>query len=293
MVILTGSLLANALFTAKSTMQQMVTHHLTAALTRGGDEATNWAQRYVATNGATATWPTKAQTDSIRQICATQNQLSRSCPFTETTSYAVIGSTVAKNASGSAPTPDQATNLQQAINENRISVVVTATIGNHSGLTVGTRSRRLTMRIFDAAPFAVVTGSEDGDSNNGTVSAGQGDSGGYKDSFQQRNYEPISSAPSLYKDTRIRVTLSCLNSRENSNQTNALVDNHSPGDNNMPWGVRDKAFEAPCTPTYPFATQYQPPADASQANANMYTIDAYDAKKPWNNSNNPNERWGD
>ncbi len=145
MLLVVGSLLTNALVTAKASAQQAVTRHITAALNRGGDEATNWAQRYVAINGADAQWPKEVQTDMPRKICLTREPSTLICPLSEVTTYAIVGSTSASTATKG---PDRASNLQGAVNENRIALVITASLRN-SGVEVGSRSRRLTVRVFD------------------------------------------------------------------------------------------------------------------------------------------------
>lgn len=271
-------------------MQQAVTRHITAALTRGGDEATNWAQRYVAIHGAASQWPAKTQTDTPRRICTAQTSPSSTtiCPLSEVTTYGVVGSTAATtNVNG----PDRASNLQAAVDENRISIVVTATVRGHSGDVVGTRSRRLTLRIFDAPPFAVVTGAQDTAATNGAIAATQGDTGGFDDLRAARRKQPESLDPTAYRDTLIHVRMLCANSRENNNQTNAFQDNNIPGDNGAPWGVRGRAFEAPCAPTYSPSPNNSPPPGSEKAEGNDYNMTTYGINRSWANESPPTASW--
>ncbi len=260
--LLAGALLASALVNVKVAAQQAVVRITGTALARGTDEFVNWAQDYVAQRGAATTWPSTPVTDQPQAACATTT----ACNTFATIVYGVVGSSAA-GASG----PDPAQNLQSALHENRISGTVTATITDQNGTIIGSRTRLVTVRIFDAPPFAVLSGARDVSTIAGSAQAGQGDTAGYRvaSSFYQSQATPNPSNPSAVKDTSILVT---------------FTDNTAPGNDSEPWGVSGgTAFEAPCAPTYSFSSNPPIPADAEIPANNVYEVGGFTSSS-WSSS---------
>jgi hypothetical protein len=291
MLLLAGALLTNALVSAKVAMHQAATRHVSIALARGTDDFTRWAANFVYTNRAGAQWPTNVQTTSPEPICdgsATRMQTEQrtTCTLFETTTYQVTGSTTAPSPKGDAATAGQSTaeNLQTLVDEQRISAEVTATITNASGVVIGSVTRELTARVFDAPPYAIVTGTRDASTVLGSEHAAEGDTSGIYAIGKSSggNATPDPANPSSYKVTVIRVKMTCTNSSANNDQTDPVADNKPPGNNNMPWGVQavHRAFEAPCLPSYGILNV---PSDAEiPADAN-YDVSSFADPKPWRN----------
>jgi hypothetical protein len=267
--VLAGSLVTGALIDVKVATNQAVARATSEALGRGTDEFVNYAQLYVAHHGASSSWPTARVTDQPAPICPASMTAAGTCAEFATISYAVVGS-----SAGSTSGPDPAQNLQVAVNENRIAGTVTATITSADGTIQGSRTRAVTLRIFDASPFAVLTGARDATTIAGSVGAGEGDTGGYRvDARAQFNATPNPAYPWAAKDTSIEVSMTCSNSANNSNQTQPSQDNHSPGNDSTMWGKSGgTGFEAPCAPTYAFSSVPIIPIDAPILNSNVYEV---------------------
>jgi hypothetical protein len=270
--VLAGSLVTGALIDVKVATNQAVARATSEALGRGTDEFVNYAQLYVAHHGASSSWPTARVTDQPAPICPASMTAAGTCAEFATISYAVVGS-----SAGSTSGPDPAQNLQVAVNENRIAGTVTATITSADGTIQGSRTRAVTLRIFDASPFAVLTGARDATTIAGSVGAGEGDTGGYRDVGRFALIAtPNPDLPSQDKDTLILVTMSCKNSIENSDQTTPQNDNKSPGNDAKLWGASGgTAFEAPCSPTYVFSADPPVPSDASLSSTNTYDVGSF------------------
>lgn len=281
--LLAGALLASALVNVKVAAQQAVVRITGTALARGTDEFVNWAQDYVAQRGAATTWPSTPVTDQPQAACATTT----ACNTFATIVYGVVGSSAA-GASG----PDPAQNLQSALHENRISGTVTATITDQNGTIIGSRTRLVTVRIFDAPPFAALSGARDVSTIAGSAQAGQGDTAGYRDpTIVNFRATPNPAIPANVKDTSITVTMSCTNSSSNNDQTNPLNDNHQPGNDSEPWGVSGgTAFEAPCTPTYSFSATPPIPTDAYLSTGNVYEVGSF-SNTSWTSTKGGAQGW--
>jgi hypothetical protein len=192
-----------------------------------------------------------------------------SCTVATTISYGVVG-TGFTSIGG----PDPVANLQTALRENRVSGEIVATITDSGGAIVATESRSVTVRVFDAAPFAVLTGNRDVLASAGSTQAEEGDTGGYIDpSHYQYRATPNPAQPASLKDTSIRVTMACSNSDQNKNENDAFADNNPPGNDSLPWGLNGgHGFETPCAPTYPFSSSPPIPTNALLQQNNEYNV---------------------
>jgi hypothetical protein len=283
LVVLGLAILTSTLITAKVAAQQVVARTMTTELANGTIDFIDWVRAYVSKHGATTDWPTNATTAPPTPICTTTEP----CHLFATVSFRIIGSTA-----GSTNGPDPATNLNQAVSENRISGAVTVAVNNSEGATIAARTRFETLRIFDAAPYAIVTGMRDSVAMAGSALAWQGDTGGYRDvNGQQIPPTPNPDSPWRAKDTIVSVTMTCSNSSENDDQQNPLNDNHPPGNANLPWGVSGgTAFETPCSPEFNSAPEPTIPPDATLPVGNVYKIDSFGSSK-WTNAPAPNGDW--
>jgi type II secretory pathway pseudopilin PulG len=289
MVLLAGALLTSSLVSAKVAIHEAATRHVATALARGTDDFSRWAANFVYTNRADAQWPAQPQTTAPEAACgagfAAPTVQTPPCAFFVTTTYHVTGSTTVPLGNGGPAGNATAQNLQTLVDEQRISADVTATITNASGTVLGAGTRELTLRVFDAPPYAIVTGTRDVSTVLGSEHAAEGDTGGADEdsrSLAQGDGSPDTANPSSYKDTVINVTMTCTNSPANSDQSNPNNDNHAPGNEGLPWGVQDVhgGFEAPCLPTYGIA---QVPVDAHIPKDGSYSVGAFAGPRTWSN----------
>jgi hypothetical protein len=283
LAVLALAILTSTLITAKVAAQQLVARTMTTELANGTIDFVNWARFYVSRHGATALWPASVTTLPSTSICTT----TEACHLFASVSFHILGGTAASTNG-----PDPATNLEQAVSENRISGAVTVSVSNNEGTTIASRTRFETVRVFDAAPYAIVTGMRDSVAMAGSALAGQGDTGGYR-SVGEPEFEPPPNPDSPWreKDTSIHVTMNCSNSAENKDQQNPFNDNHPPGNDNLPWGVSGgTAFEAPCSPEYSLEPTPAIPPDALLPVGNTYNIDSFNATG-WSDRSAPSSGW--
>lgn len=293
-VLLSGALLTGTLISAKVALHEAATRHVQIALAGGTGDLERWAADYVYRNHASAQWPTSLQTTAPQPICHSIQVIDAttqaSCSLFETTTYRVTGSTTEPTAGNEAGSSTLATadNLQTAVDEQRISAEVTATITNATGTVLGTGTRELTVRVFDVPPWAIVTGARDVTTVIGSVHAAEGDTAGVdangapSDSY---NATPDPVNPSQYKNTVIYAKMTCTNSVANGDQGNPKIDNQPPGNNDMPWGVQaiGRAFEAPCQPNYGLAETPAIPAGAEIPRDANYDVGALSGPRHWLN----------
>jgi hypothetical protein len=234
MLALTGALLENSLRGAKVTLQAAVARYSDVAIADGVADFTHGLAEVVRLNGASSPWPHEASRSAPKSGCGSVLP----CPFRYTIRAAITSASGDGTAGG-----DAAQNLQAAfINEQRVSAIVTVSLTAAAGTPLGTRTRFLTYRIFDSAPYAVISGSRDIATVNGARSSAQGDSGGAAGSAPA-----VDSLPgAAFDDTRIHVRLTCRTAIEN------LVpfsnDQQIAGNDGLPWGnAAQAAYEAPCT----------------------------------------------
>jgi hypothetical protein len=301
MVVLAGALLTSALVSAKVAMHETATRLIGIALDGGTGDVTTWAADFVYRHTASGPWPTTEQTSQSQPICEPSSSsgmpagLAPSlgpgpCSRYATVTYRITGSTsFAASAGDEKAATDAAENLQVLVDEQRISAEVTATITNNSGVVLGSGTRQLTLRVFDAPPWAIVTGTRDVSTVLGPIDAVEGDTAGTKAGSATGQAKPDASPdpndPSGFKDTTIKVTMTCSNSAGNDDQEAPFRDNQEPGNYHLPWGVQllGRAYEAPCQPKYAFAANPGIPADADVPTDGNYQIGAFSGATAWHN----------
>jgi hypothetical protein len=239
MLALTGALLENSMRAARQTLDAAVARYSDVTMADGVADFTHGLARVVRISGAGGPWSHKASFSALKSSCPPE--AAASCPFR----YRIRATITAGSSSGAPGGADAASNLQAAvINEQRVSASVTVTIVGASGAALGTRTRFLTYRVFDTAPYAVISGSRDSATVNGVASAAQGDSGGAPGS-PAGGAESPDAVPPHADDTRIHVRLTCRTVIDNvvpfSN------DQQPAGNGGLPWGnAAQAAYEAPC-----------------------------------------------
>jgi hypothetical protein len=234
---LTGALLEASAHAASADFQAAVARTSDVAIVDGVADFSAGLALFVQAHGSSGPWPKLPSWSARKPACATAAQ---NCRF----AYRIRAVITAASSPGSASTgSDAAGNLQaSAIDEQRVSAIVTATVFGETGEPLASHSRFLTYRVFGAAPYAVVTGARDIAAVNGTGAAAQGDSGG-----SASTPAPKLAAPGteVADDTRIHVRLSCQTAI--AGVIPFTNDQQPAGNDSLPWGDAPLgAYEAPC-----------------------------------------------
>ena len=286
-VVLSAAILTSTIVTAKNSLHQVVVAKTQTAMNDATSQFQFWAQKFVVQYGTEANWDASgAQAAPIFQsMCV---GVAQGCNYFETLQWKVTGATsglpVAAAASGQAMST--AENMTPAVDEQRISATITAIVSDASGRTLyGGRSEEVTARVFDVAPYVVVTGTRDLGSEAGTLKASEGDTAGVQDDNEfLHNSTPAPTNPSGYTSTIVRATIDCDNTplfdeahpEAAPNNGTSLFDPHFHTGGDLVW-----AYEMPCTPSYGV-----PPAPASATNyqqpvGTLYQIDSSGTNSSW------------
>ena len=266
-------LLQSALANAKIASQHASARIVASGLERGTGDFVRWAARAVAARGASTSWSAATVTDGTQNACETNDP---GCGASLTISFAVAGSTA--NAT---PGTSIAENLQDVLHENRVSATISVALADRSGAIEASATRLATIRVFDAPPYAILSGVRDATTMASSVGAAQGDTAGApgadtNDAASIAPPTPDPARPAADTDTTISVTMTCSNSSANDNASQPFSDNNAPGNDGEPWGVSGgSAFEAPCEPTYASSTTPSVPADARPRVGDIYDVGTF------------------
>ncbi len=286
-VVLSAAILTSTIVSAKNALHQIVVAKTQTAMNDATSQFQFWAQKFVAQNGTEADWnsPSSQQAPIFRSMCV---GVPVNCNYYETLQWKVTGATSGFPAVAG-PTSEAvstAQNMTPAVDEQRVSATITVVVSDATGRTLyGGRSEEVTARVFDVAPYVVVTGTRDLGSDAGATNQSEGDSGGAKAKLPGTlDAAPIAGDPSGYVSTVVRAIVDCGNSASfdeanpESPEDNAtdLFDARFHTGGNLVW-----AYQMPCTPAYGVpsapasATNYQPPIGAT------YQINASDSNAFW------------
>jgi hypothetical protein len=267
------ALLESALANAKIESQHVAARIVASGLERGTGDFVRWASRTVAARGASGTWSTAIVSDGTQNACEANDP---GCGTSLAISFVVEGSTA--NATSGA---SLAENLQDALHENRISATISATLVDRRGAIEASAARRATIRVFDAPPYAILSGVRDATTIASSVGASQGDSAGSPATGEAADGSiapptPDPARPAADTDTTISVMMTCSNSSANGNESRPFSDNNAPGNDGEPWGVSGgSGFEAPCEPTYALSATPSIPSDARPPIGNVYDVGTF------------------
>jgi len=272
-VAIAMALLQSALANAKIESRHVAARIVAGGLERGTADFVRWAARSVAAHGATTTWSTANVSDGMQSACEANDA---GCGASLAISFAVVGSTANAIAGASL-----AENLQDALHENRIAATITATLADRSGAIESSATRLATVRVFDASPYAILSGVRDATTIASSVGAAQGDTAGAPaaDGLATQGIAPPTpdpARPAADTDTTISVTMTCTNSEANDNASRPFADDNAPGNDGEPWGVSGgTGFEAPCEPAYAFSATPSIPADARPPIGGVYDVGTF------------------
>ncbi len=278
--ILGSALIAGSLANANVAAHQLETRGIRFGLERGTNDAVAFARRFVAARGAATAWPVTSVADETEPLCASG--------VSPCTASLEVYFRVAADSAAEATGPDAAANVQRALNENRLSAVVTATVRDRAGFVRGGGTRLVTIRLFDAWPYAVLTGVRDATTMAGAANAAEGDSAGTT-SGTSAPPTPDPAHPASDVDTTIHVTMTCANSAENGDP-DPFADDNSPGNDGTPWGVHGHGYEAPCAPAYALSPTPPVPSDAPPRAANVYDVGSF-ATIRWSSATGGSSTW--
>lgn len=249
LLVFTGTILTQAVVASKLSLQKTVARYLEAAAGDGVADLTGGIQYYVKHAGASGPWhiATDESRSPRRAVCA-EDTASDTCPFTYDVAARITGATTTGTATGAGT--DVALNLQSAvIDEQRISAQVTVRLyARQSDKILGSRTRYLTYRVFNSAPYAIISGVRDGTTVNGLATSAQGDTSGTPaqliDSATSTadRLMPTTSIPGNYRDSTVKIQLTCSLINGASNPQS------SPGNEGTRWGTNAPGFELPCNP---------------------------------------------
>ena len=182
--VLGFGLIASQLVAVRYAVQHAASRDMGLAVDGAVIDVTRNIAQYVRDNGTTeGPWKSPADRSPNESTCAGEaaNQV---CLYTTyrwrfTGASRNASSRFGGGASQSGAGQSEAINLQTAlIDEQRVSVQIIASITTEKGDQLGSRTRDVTFRVFNAAPYAVVVGSYDVTSQLGSANATQGDTGG-------------------------------------------------------------------------------------------------------------------
>jgi hypothetical protein len=240
LLALAGALLENSARAVDIARRAQIVHASDAALSDGVADFTRGLAAYVARHGTEGPWPAAAATSPPQPLCdatmagANGSRSDAVCGLT----YRVSGTITDASGAATNAAPDAAANLQGSIiDEQRISAIVSVQLSGPAG-AAATRMRFLTYRVFATAPYAIVSGSRDITTVDGSAAAAQGDSGGI-------------AGGAGADDTRIHIRLTCRTITPNVVPFGN--DQQAPGNDALPWGnAAQSAYETPCsTPDAP------------------------------------------
>ena len=264
-VVISGSLLTNAIVTTRAGFAQAVQAQSRTSMSDATADFVTWAQGRVRTRTTQTSWKRqivagKGDTEEFRPICdpiVAATDTTAACSHWEHNTWMVTGGTT--GGSQTQPKPFgvvdggvKVVNLARTVDEQRITAMVSTDVESADGReTYASDSREITARTFDAPPWVVVTGVKGVGTMNGAVGAGEGDSGGYYGDPRYNSHQtlPSSSNPAGITDTRIITTVQCVNSY-NISESSPLQNSTLSVINVNRDGNRDWQYELPCSPTY-------------------------------------------
>jgi hypothetical protein len=241
MLALTGAVLENAAHAERVEQHAAVASYSNVSIADGVADFSHGLAQFVERRGTGGPWPRKPIVSALKSAC--DARAAQDCPFRYYITATITAASAETETSGS----DAAPNLQAAvIGEQRVSAIVSVTVTGSTGTPeLGTRTRYLTYRVFETAPFAMISGSGDTAAANGTQSEAQGDSGG---SAGDQTPGASKQRAADFDDTRIHVRLTC--GTVIPGVVPNVNDQQVAGNDGLPWGnTANAAHEAPCTTT--------------------------------------------
>jgi hypothetical protein len=296
-VTLGCAVLTSGALSARATYERLVAHETDLALRDALARYLTDVRVIVAAQGAGGPWPASAQTDPFphagaraEALCAAQAPVR--CPFAYELTWTIDGHSEASN--GGANGPALARALQRSvIDEERIAGSVSVRVLDPAGTVIAARTRAVTVRVFDAAPYAIVAGVRESTVLAGTRTAAQGDDGGTapRDGTAELADEPAPDPahPDRYRDTRIKVDMDCAEASPHFDENDPFADDDPAGDDGLPWGVSGAAFEVPCAPAYAKSITLNAPPGSTYP-ANPFPIDAF-AQAGWTTGETSDGAW--
>lgn len=250
MLVLAGAILTSTLVSAKALLHQTILTKTQTAMSDATEAFVASTQAFVKQHGSEPSrWPiSQPTTEALCTAAAGAGNAGVTCPYLATMNWAVTGSsaTVAQANANSGAAAD-ASYLANTIDEQRISATISVQVSNQSGTVVyGERSREITARIFDAAPYVVVTGARDISTEDGNIHSSEGDTAGalQTNDLLAGSADPNPGYPTYYTDTRILTSIDCSNSVPGTTRPigNAFFDTAFHPYGNVAW-----SFESSCS----------------------------------------------
>ena len=283
-VMLAGAILTSSLVSARDAFHREVAAKTQTAMTDATEQFLAWARGNISANGTEQNWKGATNPTTIsKSMCINAT----ACRFYQTTRWIVTGATTGNSPQkGSNQSTSTAHNLATAVDEQRLSATVSVAVSDMTGHNIyGGRALEITARLFEAAPYIVVTGVRDLTSESGVSRSSEGDSGGVNDTTQNGKAlaTPSTIYPARYINTVIIASLNCENTLAfNEANPTATVDR---GNGNIvqtrQGGSMAWSFQLPCTPTYGVPSAPSGTQDYNAPIGNAYQIEPSSKSSSW------------
>ena len=259
LAVIGSAILTSTLVSAKSAFHSVIMRESESAMTDATALFVSWAQNNIRQNGIDQlpVWAATAPALGAAPACghnfspASSNN-SDGCNFYRSITWSVTGYTNVESIASAKGLASEAKNLATAQSEQRLSATLNVSVTDRSGSIIYAReSRELTARIFHASPYITVNAERDSNSEAGSISSSEGDTGGYtvqNNHLTTTTVKPNLTIPASYTNTTLLTTIDCRNTDTNSSN-NALFDNNNVifaplrVFGNLAW-----AYEIPCKP---------------------------------------------
>ena len=251
MLVVTGALLLNGLFSAKAALHQRVMLASRTEMVDATSRFVQWARSIVKTDGAGLTsWPKMIPVEIAMPVQPENSDEANA--LVAVVAWTVNGTSASDSSKTFFRPQSVASNTAQEINEQRISSLISVKIKNRAGAVLDSLSQEVTARIFDSDPYLIVTAVKSQDAVAEPINSSEGDTGGFVDARSTNQFNqtaPYSGQPALFADTTIQAQIECHNTNGASQTTQSssglkqLITVRHGG--NIAY-----ALEAPCKPTF-------------------------------------------
>lgn len=288
MVLVSAAVMTSSLISARTALHARALALSHTAMTTSLADFQNWAATIVKTQSARARWPTTVTTE-FKPLCPSTTNAG-ACNTYLSAKWIVTGATSSVSSEGILSNREyaQAKNLSAPLDEQRLSATISIDLVNSRGkATIAATTMQTTLRLFDASPYVVVTGTRQTASLSALETSAEGDSGGAEQNPHIFAARPNPENPSALQDTRLATAVDCVNSALAQNQNDPYQDigvdslKAVRSEGNLIW-----AYETPCKPNYSIPLSNLP--EYLLPMNGVYTTISGDRNQNWIKQNNKN-----
>lgn len=231
MALLSGAMLEMSMMGSRIGLNRSIAAYTDMAMNRAVTNYVNQLQQDVHVGGTAHAMnsPNFRYVTDVEPLCGTRTSTGL-CSL----NYFVFGRLNQSSSSSTGRTPANALQKQFAF-EEKVNATITVQVPGQNGDTLAERTRLLTFRIYNNAPYATLTGERDVDTSVGLVDSAQGDTAG-------RNVGATD-----YSNTAILVRMTCQQMGRPAGDTRGSPVAHSAASEHLPWGNdTNGAYEVQC-----------------------------------------------